>query len=205
MLRAIPTAQLLLILAIWGTAAPAAEDPACVCAEARKHHGWCRACEVGYVAGHRIESEMLFEALDAHGHDIDPRGLTCDSCLAAHADGGFCAEHGMGFVTGQAYMSRLSYELARGETLDVATLNCPACREHARAHGWCAECQRGMVGSVAIRDRAAYENAARAFRTLLAALEKVRECELCASAMVGDGRCPVCKISYKDGVGTPDP
>ena len=37
---------------------------------------WCDACETGTVATLRVESRMLFEALDAHGHDLDHDRIT---------------------------------------------------------------------------------------------------------------------------------
>ena len=50
------------------------------CEEARRTNGWCAAKNVGYVASVEIRSHALYEALDAHGHDIDPAAVTCATC-----------------------------------------------------------------------------------------------------------------------------
>jgi len=184
---------------------PAPGGESCGCEAARRSHGWCDGCGVGFIAGVEIRSEVVWEALDAHGHDLDPAGLTCPECAAAYLHDGFCEEHRLGFVRGQAYYSRLTYHIAAGETVDPATLACPACRAHARSSGWCDEHHVGMIGNVAIRDRDAFEDAAVAYRTLLAALERIGQCELCAAAMAIDGRCPVHKLAFTDGVGRPAP
>ena len=51
-----------------GRTAPESQG-ACDCAPARRHNEWCAACDTGWVAGFRVESRTLFDALDAHGHD----------------------------------------------------------------------------------------------------------------------------------------
>ena len=55
----------------------------CRCAPAKLHNGWCRPCAVGYVAGVKIKSHLLFEDLDAHGHQFDPAMIECESCHQA--------------------------------------------------------------------------------------------------------------------------
>ena len=59
-------------------------NTACTCALAKIDNGWCNKCEVGYVAGVTINSQMLFEALDAHGHEIGPDGIQCPSSHGYH-------------------------------------------------------------------------------------------------------------------------
>lgn len=136
---------------------------ACSCELERQRSGWCVACGVGYVAEVSIRSRALYDALDAHGHDVDVPGLACAECRAAAAADGFCARHERGFVGGRAFLSRLAYHLARGE-----------------------------------RDAVQDE-----LSLLVAALETAERCELCAAAMVVDGTCPECRLSYQDGRPSP--
>ena len=153
----------------------------------------------------KIESEIFWETLDAHGHPVDRASLTCDVCAKAIEDGGFCWDHRRGFVNGEAYHSRLTYYLAMGETKDVSTIECSVCREHARSSGWCDEHDVGMVGNVAIKNKETFERAAESFKVLLSAIELAETCELCGASMATDGRCPVHNLYYKDGVASETP
>ena len=158
---------------------------------------WCPRCNVGYIAGKRIEFARLFETLDPHGHELDPNSLTCASCQSALRDDGFCASCGMGFLRGQAYFTRLTHSLAFGKAVESSTITaCATCRSNFISGGWCEHCGRGFVGNIAITDRTQFETAAREFRTLLAALDRAQVCELCGCAMVVHRTFPTCKISY---------
>jgi len=166
------------------------KNPPCTCAQAKLRHHWCSACRVGYVAGVRIESELLFEEIDAHGHEIDPQRIECPSCQAALAADGYCERCRMGFVKKQAYMSRLTYFVAKGETKDADKIVCKTCRGNAARHGWCDACEVGMVGNVAFKAKAEFEQAAKAYDVLLEAVRTLKRCVTCAVALVLDARCP---------------
>jgi hypothetical protein len=130
----------------------ATSNPGCTCELERQRNGWCAACSVGYVADTAIHSKILYDALDAHGHDVDVASLPCASCREAARTDGFCTEHGRGFVHGQAYLSRLSYHLARGEREavqeELATLalaldkvaTCELCAAAMVLDGTCPKC-----------------------------------------------------------------
>lgn len=171
----------------------------CTCASARPRGGWCDACKVGYLAGIKIPSYALFEAIDAHGHDVKPDRIQCASCQWAMATDGYCERSRMGFVNKQAYLSRLTYELARGKPTSVDQLTCAACRAHAGRYGWCEACERGMIGNVAIRDRQDFAKTTVEFRRLLQAIRKLADCETCAVALFTGGTCMKCGISYTIG------
>ena len=173
--------------------------PECSCSTAMERGGWCDDHEKGYVASIEIHSEMLFETLDAHGHVIAPEFIRCTRCLEARKTDDFCEEHRIGFVDGLAYLSPLTYHLAKGENKDLSRIVCPVCKKNAESYGWCPECNVGMVGQFEIRDPESFRKLSRAYDTLLSARETVARCELCAASMVVDGRCPVCRITYKDG------
>jgi hypothetical protein len=156
----------LLLLAAWGSLGPGrrpATAPACTCALERARNGWCEACVVGYVAEQPIRSKTLYDALDAHGHDVDLSSFACADCRAAADADGYCERHERGFVGGRAYLSRLAYHLARGQPEAVQ-----------------AE-----------------------LRLVALAVETTERCELCAAALVIDGDCPACRLSYRDGQARP--
>lgn len=181
-------------------------NSACTCEADKLVNGWCEECNVGYVAGQRISSKILFETLDAHGHDVNIDGMTCDSCLTALPVSGYCDSHRIGFVENKAYFSMLTYSLAKGgKARDVSNITCTTCRNNSQDHGWCQECQVGMVGNVAFTDRNEYSNAVEQFSILITAIDKTNDCEMCACAMIFDSRCHTCKISYQDGQPISDP
>ncbi len=183
-----------------------AADPAaagCTCAAAKAAGGWCDEHELGYVAGVEIRSEILFDAVDAHGHDLDLATFTCPECRSAIESDGFCSEHRIGFVGGQAYFSKLTYLLARGELRSPGEIACPVCRRNAESHGFCSSCGVGMAGHVAVRGRPAYDELEREIRILEAAAEAAKRCGHCGAAALGNSTCPYCKISYSGGVAVP--
>lgn len=199
-------ALIALLLAVpLASAAPPVET-SCTCEAARLDNGWCDGCGIGYVASVGIKSHMLYEALDAHGHEIDPDSIECRTCQAALASDGFCESCNWGFVGKELYFSRLTYHLARGEIKDVRKLTCRVCVKNARqtklpleGQRWCDACGLGMVGNVAFRDRKDYEAASKELERLLKAVRTLERCEYCAVALFMDARCPRCGISYKDG------
>jgi len=177
----------------------------CTCQSAQLKNGWCDDCDVGYVAAQRISSKLLFDTLDAHGHDINLDAITCISCLTAIPNEDFCEQSRMGIVDGKAYFSRLTHVLAKGEVHDASQLNCATCRGNSEDIGWCDACRVGMIGNVALTNRHDFESATTYFRVLQSAIEKAASCEMCACAMVVDSRCPYCKITYRNGEPVPVP
>lgn len=161
--------------------------------------GWCGKCKVGYLAGVKIESAGFFEALDAHGHVIDPTFLRCDRCKKAYESHGYCDKCKMGFVRKQTYFSKLTYYLARGEVKDPASITCPICLKNTQKPGWCERCRVGMVAFRAYSDKQDFEQAARMRETLIPAIELAKKCLTCALAVINDDTCLPCKASFKDG------
>lgn len=179
--------------------ARAGGDEGCTCETARQTHGWCEVCKVGYVAEIRIRSRLLYEEIDAHGHDIIPASIKCESCRRAIDKDGYCEKCRIGFVGKQAYLSRLTYHLAKGKPFDASKSSCAACRKNAAAYGWCAFCKTGLVGNVVIADRADYDSAVKAYDLVRTAVDAAERCEMCAVAILYDARCDQCKVAYKDG------
>ena len=192
-------ASLVVIGAGEATHPPKVDPDQCTCPKAKIHNGWCAHCKVGHVASVKVPSALLFEAIDAHGHDFDVASLRCSTCRAASKSSGYCNACRFGFVNGQAYLSRLTYLLAKGKATGLATHHCTTCRKHSGRFGWCQKCQRGMVGHFAYADRTVFEQTVREVRRLQSAIAKLKDCELCAIAMITDARCPKCNIHYKEG------
>ncbi len=173
------------------------------CEQARRTNHWCRSGNVGYVAGLEIRSRFLYEVLDAHGHEIVPKAVKCEVCREALKSHGYCQAHRMGYVAGQAYMTPLTYYLARGRPIDPSSLTCPICRKHAQGIGWCERDQVGIVGYTALDDRKEFEELTKAYQILVAAIQMSSTCERCGGAMMADGYCAIHRIKYENGAPVP--
>jgi hypothetical protein len=136
-----------------GAVTPGTTALACTCAEERGRNGWCAVCSRGYAAGLEVRSKLVHEALDLHGHDVQPEAFECPRCREALAGDGFCADCARGFVGGRAYLSPLAYSLARGEPAavedDLRVLEralemverCELCAAALVVRGTCPECR----------------------------------------------------------------
>ena len=185
---------------------PMGDSTECNCPEGKYRSIWCVPHRVGYVAAVEIRSKVLFEALDAHGHEIDLDSLECAACRFALEHDAFCGDNRMGFVDRKAYFSKLSWLLAKGEPVNPDAPACAVCSADTRpkelpltGDGWCNACEAGVIGNVRYRDRARFRQTRREYERLLQAVERSRECELCAAAIISDRRCPTCRISYQNG------
>jgi hypothetical protein len=166
----------------------------CTCDSDRSGNGWCRRCNVGHVAGQRIESPTLFEGIDPHGHQLDNECLQLQVCREVIRTDGYCDAVGIGFVNGNAYFTRLTYLLARGEPLDAG---CQSCNALVGQAGWCQSCGRGVIGNVAFADRTLFEHAEAEHKRLLRGIALASTCDMCAMAAVAHRTCPKCQISYE--------
>jgi len=191
------------LLGLFGNPLASGATGECACATSRENNGWCPVHEFGYVGGVKVTSRWLYEAADAHGHDVDISTFNCPTCRSAIATNGFCETHRIGFIEKRAYFSRLTYELGRGDVRQASSITCPRCRKNSETYGWCAKSGVGMVGPFAIRNRQDFDRAAEALRIFLVANDAARKCNYCAVAIITDTQCPVCRISYKDGKALP--
>jgi len=191
--------SMLLLMAL--SAAPAAAHPRATtsCEEAKRINAWCTSANVGYVASVPIHSAFLYEVLDAHGHPIIKSEVTCPTCLKAIETDGYCPAHKMGYVLGEAWMSSITWHLARAKPINLKSITCPVCRRHVEGIGWCEKDQRGIAGYFAVTDKKEFEALTAAYQILLQANAMAEKCETCAGAMITDETCPVHHVKYSGG------
>lgn len=194
---------LLLSVLFIGACDKSSPAPCPTCAKAKLTNQWCDACKVGYVAAVPIRDKMLFEWMDAHGHELDLNAVKCPTCKDGIAHDGYCETCRIGWVHKLGYFSRLTYHLAKGKSCDPSTLGCEACRKNSENCGWCPSCGVGMIGNVAIPTRADFDGGVRGFELMLAAIEASKRCEACPMAIMTDMPCFYCRVTYKDGKPTP--
>jgi hypothetical protein len=194
-LRSIGLALAILLLA---GSAPASGG-ACTCPVIQELDGWCEVHAIGYIAGLEIHSQLLFEVLDAHGHEVDLDSFDCPGCRRAIETTGFCEEHRIGFVRGLAYFSKLTFLVARARSNGGAGAPCPACKTIAAAGGWCEACGVGFAGPVVFHDRRDFDEVSRALDLVGRADALGQRCEHCAVAMATDSICVPCKLEYRNG------
>lgn len=193
-----------LLVSLFAAACRPAPSNSCdSCAQARLRNQWCGKCDIGYVAGAPMKSKLLFECMDAHGHELQNDAIQCSECQAAMKVDGFCNHCKTGWVDGMAYFSRLTYTLGRGQPRPASTINCQVCKENSKRYGWCDACNVGMLGNTAVTDRALFDEGARRYDILLIAIDASARCDGCAMAIVTDTPCHLCQLTYRDGKSRP--
>ncbi len=197
MLRA--TLSLVVIVAVLGVTTPALAGacPGCAAIKA-KGQGFCVACDKGRMFGVDLTSKKLHDALD--GRKIDTAKMKCTGCKAAANDDSVCSHCNVGMAGGMAYHSRVAHTLAKGKAMSAGKVSgCTSCKSARKSHGFCTACDVGFVADRAFKGKKQHDAAADAHKILVKAADKAQKCEPCAVAMVTDGKCKHCKVSFKDG------
>lgn len=195
-MRKVPVVLSLIAVMLLVTSASAYGD--CICKTAKIENGWCPQCKVGYVAGVATKSHQLYNALKGEAI-ADASKIKCKLCKSALEKDATCAKCKLAYANNTKYQSMVAYRLARGTNKDPAKITCPTCKANLADRGWCSSCQIGLVGNIAFKDKNTYNDAVTARETLRRATKLANKCETCAVAMVTDGTCATCKISFKDG------
>jgi hypothetical protein len=195
MLRVMST--LVLVTAMLGFAAPATAHDCKGCqAIGKKGDGFCAHCGKGKVFGVDLTSQKLYDA--TAGKEVQIDEMKCAGCKKAAATNGSCC--GKSFAHGKAYHSPVGYTLAKGKPYTEAKAgHCPGCRDAFASHGFCTGCNVGFVAHRLYKDKESHDAALAAHQTLVKAAEISKKCEACAVAMVTNGKCDHCNVSFKDG------
>ena len=168
------------------------------CAKDKLENGWCDHCKVGFFDGIAMKSKKLFDALN--GKPVaNADEIKCPGCKAAYEENGTCEHCKVEFANHRMYKSECAYRLALGTQKNPANMKCSECKSYIGEHGWCDQCKQGIVGMCAFHDKEAYNKAVEARELIQCAAKAAEKCEGCAVAMVTDGTCDHCKVSFKDG------
>ena len=166
------------------------------CPHAAKDGKGCQsACKTDQAFGVKLTSQRLAEALQ--GEKTCPYSMKCEGCQDAAKNDGSCC--GKWFCHGKAYRSPVAYALAKGEpyTQEQAS-QCPGCSEAFASDGFCTACNVGFVAQRMYKGKECYDQAVTAHQTLVKAAETAQKCESCAVAIVTNGTCDKCQITFKD-------
>lgn len=178
-----------------GPVAVAGECPGCK-KVAETGEGFC--CGKGLAYGVQLTSKPLYEALA--GVEVQPDKITCPGCKTAVKEQGWCSHCQIGMAQGKSYHSPMAYALAKGKPYTKeAAAHCEGCSEAFAANGFCTKCNIGFVAGRMFPDRASYDAALAAHKTLTEAAKIAAKCETCAVAMVTNGTCEQCHVTFKDG------
>ena len=195
MLRTMLT--LLSIVAVVGATSPAVAGDCKGCkAVAKKGEGF--HCGKGQIFGVKLASQKLYESLA--GKEIDAANIKCAGCKTAVETSGKCEHCKVAMANGRVYHSMVGHTLAKGMPVTAKkAAKCGGCKTAHKENGFCKHCRVGFVAGRVFAAKKVYEAATKAFETLAKAVETAPKCEVCAVAMVTDGRCDSCDVSFKDG------
>lgn len=185
----------LAVVALFATSTAYAD---CACKVAKVENGWCADCSAGYVAGVKIKSRKLYDALD--GKTIkDASAIKCKACKTGLTNNGECKHCQVAFAGGKAFHSKPACCVSRGKAVETSAIKCESCKANFGGKGWCEGCKAGLVGNRVYADKAAYKEALMGREIIQKAAKVAEKCEGCAVAMVTDGECKGCKVSFKQG------
>lgn len=201
-----------LVLALAGLVlVPAALAQQCICKSNAIEQAWCAMCKDGVVSGVKITNEKLFAALQGKEMKAEEVAKHCKGCATAMKDNGSCTACKAWFQGGKMYTSALAANIAAGEVLTdekIAGCPCADCKkslEGADKAKWsefahyCEPCKGGVVAGRCYKGKDVYDHAKAAVAILVKASMAAAKCEGCALAMINDGKCDHCKVSFKDG------
>lgn len=198
MVRSMLTLVASVVLLASAVPAMAAGCPGCD-KVAKAGEGFC--CGKGKIYGVQLPSKKLYTALA--GHKIDPAKMKCAGCKAAAKTDGRCEHCGVGAADGKMFHSKVSHTLAKGQPMSAEKAkHCSACASAHKNNGFCSGCSAGFVAGRLFVGKASHEAAVEARKILVMAADAAKKCEACAVAMVTDGKCEHCKVSFKDGKAT---
>lgn len=186
---------LVCVLAVVGIVAPAQACPGCdkVVEKGEGFH-----CDKGIIYGVELASEKFYKTVA--GKEVDAESFKCDGCKTAHKENGTCPHCKIGMANGQMYRSAFSHTLAKGTPTDVEKISqCDSCTTAHKDNGYCTACDAGFVAGRKFKGKESYDAALAAYKTISSAATLAKKCEACAIAMVTDGTCDSCKVSYKGG------
>ena len=184
------------LLAFAGAANPALAGCKGCDKVAKSGEGFC--CGKGKIYGVELSSEKLFKALE--GHKVDKAEMKCPGCKKAAEENGKCSHCNVSIANGQAFHSNVSYALAKGTPVSAEkAAACGGCKTAHEENGFCTGCSVGFVAGRIYASKESYETAKAAYATLVKAASAATHCVECAVAMVTDGKCDHCDVSFKDG------
>lgn len=195
------TVTLLAVLAFAGFQVPAQAGGCKGCEKvAKTGSGFC--CGKGAAFGVKLASQKLHDALA--GEKVDLAKNPCPGCRTAGKTDGKCAACKTYAVDGTVYHSPVSHALAKGkpvtdEMIAAFPTKCSACKIAHAENGRCTACNVGYVAGRMFEKEEDHAAALAAYKTLEKAASAADKCEACAVAMVTDGTCAKCKVTFKDG------
>lgn len=184
-------------LAVLGMAAPAQAGGCKGCQRvAKAGDGFC--CGKGKAFGVELTSRKLYDAIA--GKTVDTDKMKCHGCKKAAKTNGTCSHCKVGVADGKLYHSLIAHKIAVGTPYAAEkAAKCSSCKSAHEHNGFCTGCNAGFVAGRLFKTKETYDAALAAHTTIVKAAKASSHCEACAVAMVTDGSCAHCNVSFKDG------
>lgn len=183
-------------------AVPASADEKCTCSKAKtKNVVWCPKCKHGMFFGLETKSQKLTETLAGQPAPKSKTDIKCKECLKAIENDGTCSHCHLAYTGGNMYKSIPAFTLAKGTRADPASIKCADCKKaiESKKDAFCKTCNAGIVGGRIFKTHESFGKAEESMKLIKLAVATAEKCESCAVAMMTDGECSKCKVTFKDG------
>lgn len=169
------------------------------CEIPKAEDGWCGDCNVGYFAQIKLKNKKIYAKVT--GREVDKEALECEECKSAAEKNGECEQCEVFYADYTKYESPFSHSIALGKKFELSSITCEICKKKmgVRSRGWCSKCKQGFVANHSFDDRKMYRSATKAHSVINLADKKARKCVTCGLAMVVNGKCESCEITYDKG------
>lgn len=203
MRKVIAASTVLLFVSLLASPVLAGGD--CCKAAVKDGQGWCDKCKHGEVLGFHLASKKVYDSLA--GTPIKDSGMEKSACCAkAIKDSGACAGCKVSFANGKMYHSNYAHDIALGTPITDAKVaealgKCEGCKSASKSPqgAWCEACKGGVVAGRWYTSKDSFTAAQNAAKVVNNAITAAKQCEECGAAMVTDGTCTHCKLTFKNG------
>ncbi len=203
MRRMVAFTSFLFVLAL--VASPVMAGGECCKAAVKDGQGWCEKCKHGEVFGFHLATKKVYDALA--GVPISESGMEKSACCAkAIKESGSCSGCKVSFANGRMYRSDMAHDIVLGTPINDAKVaavlaKCEGCTKASESTegAWCDACGGGVVCGRWYTTKESFTAAQKAAKVVSRAIAAAKKCEGCGTAMVTDGTCAACKVSFKDG------
>lgn len=166
--------------------------------------GFCDHCNAGLAFGVKVKDKTVYDLLAGDAAKFEKaKDSQCPGCASAAKNESQCKHCNVFVANGKVYKTAAAQAIAKGKpvTDDMKTkmASCSGCTKHLADNGYCTGCSVGFVANRMYKEKADYDAARKAHALVVAVAKEPSHCKGCTKAMLTNGSCSHCNVSFKDG------